>query len=643
MALNGIIYYYTDEETPTFSARLVWNATTNISTYTSTVSYTIQVCRINTTSANTSDYTGSTRFIDDDGNDYGSATGRHSFHTTTKSVGTAWVSLFSNSLTVSHNRSTGAAPVIWVDGMFYGTNGVYFLTDRYASITLNAIPMAAYISSAPNFTDADNDNPTITYYNAPGARTSSIQACISITGDTDDIPYRDIDRNGTTYTFNLSDEEREMLRNATLDAGSASIKVRFYIKSVVEGHTQYRYLEKTFTVIDADPELSAFLLDTNEKTVALTGDSLASLIRGYSNVSYEMSATPRKGASIVSYSAVNGSSTQSTSSGTFYGVNNNTFKLSATDSRGLTTTKEFQLNIIDYFKPTCSQKAEIDMIGETTAKITIEVDGKWSSTHFGAVHNALRVECRYKGDSGVWSEWEGADYISDSDTYKITYTKSDLDYTQSYTVQSRAVDLLETVETAEYALQLIPVFDWDKEGFNFNVPVSMNENTVLRANDTGRLIISADGGGIYLRPNGTDNEEGQIVILPTGEISGSVADYVVEQGTEPMGSNGTWYWTKWASGKAECYGTRNYGNVALYNGWEGTYHSEHFNQDLPGIFSEAPHFLDISFYGANSFGFITRGEEMPTATTSGKFAIWRPDPFTLKQVYISFRAIGRWK
>ena len=481
-----------------------------------------------------------------------------------------------------------------------------------AKLTLDTIYRGATISSAPNFND--EENPTITYSNPSGSNTTLLQACISLTGSTDDIAYRDLDISGTSYTFELTEEERNILRNATLD-GSASRKVRFYVKSTVAGYNYSKNLEKTFTVINADPDLSAFLLDTNEKTVALTGDSLASLIKGYSNVSYEMSAKGLKGASIVSYSAVNGSNTLTTDSGTFNGANDATFKLSATDNRGLTTTREFTLNMIDYFKPTCSQEATIEMSGETSAKIIINVNGEWSSKHFGAVHNSLRVECRYKAGNGSWSAWEGADYISDNNTYKITYTKDGLLYSNAYTVQSRAVDLLETATTGEYTLKLIPVFDWSEEDFNFNVPVNVK----------GDLTV-----------------EGNIII--GNESSGVPVDYIIEQGTEAMGTNGTWYWSKWKNGRAECYGCRNYGNMGISNAWGDLYESTAFSQPLPsGLFMDVPEVISINFRNSNYGAWVEQKGENISADSTGTFFVVRANNGTLSQVHLSFDIIGRWK
>ena len=126
-----------------------------------------------------------------------------------------------------------------------------------ASWELNKIPRQATISAAPNFTD--EDNPTITYSNLVGNDVSKLEACISLTGESPDIAYRDIPKIGTTYTFNLTDSEREILRNSCVNAKSRN--VYFYIRTTI-GSTVLRYnLKRTLTIVNAEPTVSATAVD----------------------------------------------------------------------------------------------------------------------------------------------------------------------------------------------------------------------------------------------------------------------------------------------------------------------------------------------------------------------------------------------
>ena len=603
MATSGTIGGYGEN----WGIRAVWSATTNSSTLKSTISYSIQVIAqadgtpfvksIYIEAKATKNSDSSVVYADHNSGGYMATTIRPS----------EWVTVYSNSFTVSHSSTTGVAPDIKFSfsGKFYDTG--LLVGARWGTISLNRINRNAYVSAAPNFND--EENPTMSYVVPSISGTTSLEACISFDGSKADIPYRAIDKNAKSYTFELTDEEREILRNATL-SGSTSRTVYFYVRSTTGGYTSTSRLAKTLTIVNAEPDFSAFLLDVNDKTVALTGDSLTTLIKGYSNVAYEMGATPKKGASIVSYSAINGGNALTTASGTFEGVIDGTFKLSATDSRGITVTKEFNLRVIDYFRPTISQEPKIEIDGETTAKVTLVVSGEWCSKHYGLAHNQLRVEYRYKEKDGEFSNtWYGTDYLTDDNNYRATFTITDLDYQKAYTFESRVTDSLQSATTAEYTVRLVPVFEWSETDFSFNVPVNFNAGFT-------------NGGG----------------------SGGAIVDYPIEQGTEAMGTNGTWYWTKWASGKAECYGVRNYGNMAINKSWGDFFTSSEFSQDLPAtLFAAAPDLMSIDAYGCDEGWCWVLKDTRPTTTNSGEFALMRVTSRTLSQVYLSFHAIGRWK
>jgi hypothetical protein len=133
----------------------------------------------------------------------------------------------------------------------------------------------------------------------------------------------------------------------------------------------------------------------------------------------------------------------------------------------------------------------------------------------------------------------------------------------------------------------------------------------------------------------------------TGSVNDAIKDYVIETGTEAMGSNGTWYWTKWASGKAECYGVRNYGNMAITTLWEGStsgYISQEFIQALPsGLFAAPPDVINRSLVDSNGIAWIGSGSTSRTATQTDGFFCVRLAPATITKVHIGFHVIGRWK
>lgn len=222
------------------------------------------------------------------------------------------------------------------------------------SFTLPQIARAAQITSAPNFTDIQN--PTINYQNSAGNSVSSLQACISLTGSTDNIEYRDISKTGTSYTFNLSEAERNVLRAAA--PNSNTLSVIFYVKTVISGQTYYSTATRTMTIVDAVPTMSnPTYQDSNSTTTAITGDD-QKIIQKHSSLTIAIpAATAQKYATITKYQVViNGVTREQTAAGNMsWGVldvsSNITATVKAIDSRGNSVTKSMQITVEAWQQP----------------------------------------------------------------------------------------------------------------------------------------------------------------------------------------------------------------------------------------------------------------------------------------------------
>ena len=588
----------TGNNVESWKARISYSSTAYPESNSSKVTIKYQIYRdIEGETINSSQYSGTFRYdISGNGKD-STAAEKFSFSNVTVTVKPkTWTTIKSFTTTVKHRSDGRRSMYIW--GEF--SNSFLSAKRNPVWIDMDIIAVGATISSATNFTDEDEVGPTMTYTVPSPNNTTKLEACISLDGTKDDIPYRDIDINQTSYTFDFTLEERATLRSAPLTNGN-SRTVYFMLRSTVGGSTFIKDLAKTYTISGAEPEISVFVLDTNDKTLALTGDALAFMIQGQSNISYEISATAKKDAEIVSYSATNGSKVLTDASGVFEKANNATFIFTATDSRGATATKEITLNMLEYFKPSCNQEVKFEVNDNEAATATIKVEGSWCSKHYGAAHNQLRIGYRYKtGPEEEYTEWFDAEYLTDTNEYKITFTNETLDYSKPHTFQCHAVDSLDESLSAEYTAVLVPVFDWSEKDFNFNVPLWI---------------------------------EGY-----------PLADYVIETGTDRMGTNGTWYWQKWKSGKAECWGTRNYGNMAISTAWGDLYVSEDFTQSLPsGLFGEPPYHISIEPMSGGYGTWVSKGyKDAATTDDTCTFCLVRAKSNTLSQVNIGFHIIGSW-
>ena len=439
----------------------------------------------------------------------------------------------------------------------------------------------------------------------------SMQLALSFDGVNPDTTYRSLPLYGIEYELELTADERELLREKA--QGSTTVPIYYLIKTVRNA----KYLthvnetvscisatERALTIVGCEPVILPVVRDIDATTVNLTGNS-DKFIKNHSLAEYSINATASKGATIVKQSVRCGSKTFIEPSGRIEKVESGTFIFSATDSRNQTVEVVLEKGFVDYVELTCNQKAIIELTQETDATIAMEITGKHFRGSFGAVNNNFIVEVRHSQDGGEPGEWvRVSDFVEvyyEGSSYKMNFDISGLDYNSSYTIQTRAFDKLNSIITAEYTTKIQPMFDWSDKDFNFNVPVTFMGDTM--------------------------------------------ADIVIETGSEAMGTNGTWYWRKWQSGRAECYGCRNFGNMGVSTAWGGLYRSESFSQTLPpGLFVATPEVIDITYRGANFGGWIAKHEAFAAdANTSGGFILVRPASATISQAPISFNVIGRWK
>ena len=330
------------------------------------------------------------------------------------------------------------------------------------------IPRKATVTTAPDFTD--ENNPTIGYSNLAGNAVTSLQACIAdTTGEVIYVPYRDISKTGTSYTFTLTSAERSTLRKAVTSGRSTQVK--FYIKTVIGGVNYYSNLQKTLTLVNYLPTVAPVIKDVGTASTRLTGDE-NKIIKYHNYLSVATGGTANKEATIVSHSVeCNDGKKITTSTGSLQNVESGQFHIVVVDSRGNRVYEFIEKTLIEYIKPTCNLHATPAITNDGTTTINVEVTGDSFNDTFGAVYNDLTVEYRYKKGSGSYSEWTAATVTTSGNTYKATGAITGLDYQSNYSVEARVKDQINTTNSTVKKVITKPVFDWGKDDFNFNVPV----------------------------------------------------------------------------------------------------------------------------------------------------------------------------
>ena len=402
--------------------------------------------------------------------------------------GTSTVTIKSGTNTITHDSDGNKTIIVSFSVSDIGKSFLPGSASASDTIELTSIARKATITSAPDFTDVED--PVLRYSNTAGNAVTSLKACISLTGAIDDIEYRDISKTGTSYTFALTEDERNVLRNATT---SNSRKVYFYVWTVIGGVDYRVSKDVTFSISNGEPIITASVIDVNPTTVALTGDS-NKLVKFFSNAQATMTAEAQKGASIDEslYIIRNGDRTGYSTSYTFNNVEENTFTFSAEDSRGNVGTALRTPTMVAYIKPTCHiSNNRPDALGN----MTVSCSGSYFNQSFGAVGNTLTVQYRYKVSGGTYSSWASMTATKSGNTYYATADLSIPSFSQSlyYVFETRATDKLTTATSTESNVKSIPVFHWSESDFVFEVPVTFNAGVNNSAASTTSTDQTIDG------------------------------------------------------------------------------------------------------------------------------------------------------
>lgn len=372
--------------------------------------------------------------------------------------------------------------------------------------------------------------------------------------------------------------------------GEGTLTCVTYDGSTTVGTTTCK-LSVTTDEAKCKPTVSGSVVDTNNSTIALTGDNKV-LVKYHSAATCTMTAGLNKNAGSISAKTINNESVSGTTK-TIPNVEVGTFDFWAKDSRGYANSDKVVATLIPYIPLTLTVTASRD--DPTSGNASIQIEGNYFKGNFGATNNTLTVKYQLGSDNYTTV----TPTISD-DTYSVTINLSGLDYTRYFIYNVIVSDKLCTISKAGAIQKGLPVFDWGEEDFNFNVPVSI--------------------------------------------LGKTVTNLVESSGTSSMGDGGTWYWTKWSDGRAECYGFRNFGTLDVTTAaGNGFYRSSFLNQSFPsGLFESKPDYVSIECM--SNYGMIARlGGNWASKSSSGDFVILAFDSMTTLSYHVGFHAIGRWK
>lgn len=211
---------------------------------------------------------------------------------------------------------------------------------------LTTIPRQANITSCSDFTD--QQNPSFTYSN-PG--NWNMECWLEPNPNGEHYAIRTLSGTGGTFTWDLTDEERNQLRTAC-KGKSCVCRIGLY-----SNNKQWAsYYDRTFTIVNAPPSFDGVTVQAVNPFGSLYLQSKSSAKFTINN------AKGIYGSTIVGYSISGGDYNYNGSENTYTtGVltkpGNIEFTATITDSRGFTASKKVTVKVTEYTYPTLSIEA----------------------------------------------------------------------------------------------------------------------------------------------------------------------------------------------------------------------------------------------------------------------------------------------
>lgn len=240
-------------------------------------------------------------------------------------------------VTVGHNADGSKAISItgWISHSQFSSG------EEGYTHTLTTIPRQANITESSNFTDVQN--PTIKFSN-PGSFNMSVWLEPNPNGP--HLAVRDNIPNTGSYTWELTDEERNQLREAC-KGKTCTIRIGLY-----SNNKQWAsYHDRTYTITNANPSFTSI--------TATPVNPFGSLyLQGKSSIKLTVNgAKGIYGSTITTYSIKGGDYSYSGESNTYTTdvlskSGDITFTATITDSRGFTASKTVKVTVTAYTLPT---------------------------------------------------------------------------------------------------------------------------------------------------------------------------------------------------------------------------------------------------------------------------------------------------
>lgn len=406
-------------------------------------------------------------------------------------------------------------------------------------------------------------------------------------------------------------------------------------------------------VINSEPEVSATIEDANATTIALTGDK-NKLVKYFSNAKVVITATAKNSATIKSQRVVcEDGKSATTSTSTLNNVESEKFTISATDSRGLSTSIDVNKTLVNYIKLAITE-ATLTRPSTTSNIINAIIKGNYYNDNFGVVDNTLNVKWRYRLSGATeWGTYNEIEITITNNTFNKTLELgTDFDYKQAYEFEIVATDKLKSDTVNRLVTAGIPIIDIGEKDVMVNgdsyIQGVIQAINGLVSRGTGQAGTAVGNGNLVIKKVNNTEAPNNGVVLEFGNSKAWTGQlYIGDSAKQGI------YYNGWSGGVRGSWRRLADVPVVLYSNDAGTNGSitlsessanfailEFFYRDNNGlghkstrVYSPSGKLIDINNIEGNQTSTVIRRTEYGCSETN----VWID---TVKQGYVNIQPNG---
>lgn len=336
------------------------------------------------------------------------------------------------------------------------------------STTKNVTTLAPAAITTYSSSLTDEGDPFINFTNPTG---STMDVWLEVNPSGTHYAVRNSIPNTGSYTWTLTNEERDQLRAVIPNSNTGTIRLGLYT-NLGGTHTYSSYKDIPFSIVNANPTFSTVsYLDTNSATTTITGNNQY-IIQGYSTLRAVINSTDKavalKSATMNKYtfnvSNISVEQAYSTDTinkdlGVLSSSTNQTLTINAVDSRNNSTAVNTTVNVVPYSAPVIN--ATGIRLNNFEADTTLSVSGTFSRLTVGDTDkNTIasdKVEYRYKQDGGEFGSWTAMTRTLGAGTFTTTDVNLTLSNSSIFDFEIRVTDAITSTTTTLTVDRGVPI------------------------------------------------------------------------------------------------------------------------------------------------------------------------------------------